>query len=686
MVKVFLRESASACLEQLKALCSSLTHACILVPNRTCQKNCIHFCTPNLPIFTPSQWMEILGLRPLKFEESLFLNTYDPFDDPAINSTNLLQMYPDSFRQHWLNWMQENEIHHFSDSTQTCVKKFPFNAVILYGHFATNNRTIITKILQKLNVNCYQILYNNPHNYQENKNIKSVENSKYFQSISTKNITTERYFVQKFLEKNPNAVCVALPGLSYDFLVRTPTNKNLETWLDWQEKGDLSCFLIYLKNYLKNDLNAFKEAKLKLEQAFSVCLTADFTILQASILKKEKHWLENFKQGFWPMKTSFVNFIQVLQKVMPDDFNPFFLKLPSFPFTISKEEFFTYLRRLINNQEKALKTVKRLEEVLYFPFPEYLIPHCVKSNKESNNQCTCSFIASALLEGKKVTVCASQIDNKKETLQNLYLSQKIFEIALKSKVISKTKTNLSLPPKALQNLSCKNWERFYICPLQTWLETILKTQKSSLYYFRIKPKIIGEWVHENLQFDQNPNTLENWLQIIQKKADVRWRNLKQNFEKNDQNIPQVLKTWHKKSLFWAQQMAFACQDLLSCELYSEWPLPTNAPFKGRIDLLAIKKNEAIIVDYKTAFHYLFTPKQINKGHGLQLWLYGTYLQSIGKSVYLRIIDRFGKSTQLDFDSTKPEVADIESWLNSVQKSGTYSHLPEEKKETLPLCL
>ena len=88
----------------------------------------------------------------------------------------------------------------------------------------------------------------------------------------------------------------------------------------------------------------------------------------------------------------------------------------------------------------------------------------------------------------------------------------------------------------------------------------------------------------------------------------------------------------------------------------------------------------------TAVHYFFTSKQINKGHGLQVWLYGSYLQSIGKSVQLRVVDRFGKSTQLDFDQTKPDVADIQSWFDSIQISGTYFNLPEENKEILPLCM
>ena len=88
----------------------------------------------------------------------------------------------------------------------------------------------------------------------------------------------------------------------------------------------------------------------------------------------------------------------------------------------------------------------------------------------------------------------------------------------------------------------------------------------------------------------------------------------------------------------------------------------------------------------TALHYLFTPNQINKGHGLQLWLYGSYLQSTGKTVELRVIDRLGRSTQLGFNQTKPDVTDIESWLHSIQKSGTYFNLPEENKEILPLCM
>jgi len=686
MVKVFLCESASACVEQLKALCCSLKRACILVPNHTYQQNCINFCSSNLPIFTPSQWMELLGLRPLKFEESLFLKTYDPFDDPCNNTANLLQVYPESFQQAWLHWMKENEIHHFSDSTQTCVKNLPFDSVILYGHFKPNNRNILVKTLQNLNVNGYQILYDNKVNFEKNEPIKSVENSEYFQAISTKNTTVERIFVQKFLEANSNTVCVELPGLSYKSLFHNSIDKHLETWLDWQEKENLSHFLIYLKNHLGKNLEAFKEVKLKLEKAFSVCLTDNFVFLQSYISEKENHWLENHKQGNWPKETSCETFSQILQKIIPENFKPFFLKLPLFPFVITKEEFFTYLRRIVSTPKDNLKKFKRFEEVFYFPFDAYLIPNCIHSNKENIDQQIRSFITSAILEKKKVTVCTPQVSNTKETLTYLYPSQKIFEIPLKNKGISKAKSNLSLPSKTLQKLSCKNWERFCLCPLQTWLETILKTQKTPSHYFRIKAKIIGEWVHENLQFNEQPTTLKDWLQIIQKNTDIRWVFLQKIFQQNDQNIPQILKSWHQKSLLWAQQMALACQDLLHYELYSEWPLPNNVPLKGRIDLLGIRKNEAVIVDYKTAVHYFFTSKQINKGHGLQVWLYGSYLQSIGKSVQLRVVDRFGKSTQLAFDQTQAEVADIQSWLDSIQNSGTYFNLPKENKEILPLCM
>lgn len=685
MVKVFLCESAITCLEQLKVLCNSLEKVCILVPNPTYKENCIEHCHLQTPILTPSQWMELLNLRPLKYEESLFFNTYDPFDDPAIIDTNLLQNYPENFQQDWLNWLKENNIHPFSDVALINKKTLPFDNAILYGHFKTNIHKPLLQNLQ--NLNCYQILHISEDSSHKNTENKSIEASAYFQSFEVKSIADERLFIQRFLKENTNAVCVQPPGQTYKPLFSKTTDNLIKTWLDWQEQGNLSHFLIYLKHNLGNDLKLFQQTKTKFEKAFSICLTDHFNLLQSYLLQqgKENDWLKNFKCGNWPKEAPFTDFIQILQEIIPHHFQNFFIKLPSFPFSTTKEQFFTYLHRFITHQNFNLKQIKHLEEVLYFPFQSYLIPHCVHTKKENLNHQILSFIRSTLSEEKNVTVCSSQIGNNKEVLQPLFQSKKFFKISSSNQKIWQPKTNLALPTKSLQQLSCKNWERFYLCPLQTWLESILKTEKIPLHTFRIKTKIIGEWVHQNLQFNQKPNSLKIWLQHIHKTATVRWEQLQSIFEKQ-QNIPQIIKNWHQKSLLFAQQMATACQDLLSCELYSEWSLPQDTLYKGRIDLLAIQGDTAIVVDYKTALHYLFTPKQINKGHGLQLWLYGSYLKSIGKSVQLRTIDRFGKPIQIDFDQTKPEVIDIENWLNSIQSSGIYKNLPEEKEESLPLCM
>ena len=222
MVKVFLCESATACLNQLKALCSSLKNACILVPNDFFQKNCIEFCKPNIPIFSLSQWMEILGLRPLKLTESLFLNTYDPFDDPASIDINSLNLYPQSFQQNWFSWMQANTIHSFSDIVHVPTNIIPFDSIILYGQFKTNIRNILLQNLQNLNLTCYQVLYTCKDINHKNENIEHLEKSTNFQSISIKNSTTERFFIQKFLEKNPNTICVELPEISYKSIYQNP--------------------------------------------------------------------------------------------------------------------------------------------------------------------------------------------------------------------------------------------------------------------------------------------------------------------------------------------------------------------------------------------------------------------------------------------------------------------------------
>lgn len=684
MVKVFLYESTIDCFNQLKYLYENLTNCCILVPNRTYQQNCIHFYKDSISVFTPSEWMKNLGLNPLKTEESLLIKTYDTFNDPTLITLKDLKSYPKTFQDEWIKWMKYEKINAFTDIIDNYTSNLHFHSAILYGQFNTSVQDYLLRSLKNLHIACYQILHIYKKSFLSENNQKNWETNKHLQVISFQNVFMEQQWVQKFLEKNPQTFCIQPLEQTYEPLLRKRAITLLDSWLDWQEQANLSYFLIYLDKYLVKDKKLFEQTKEKLEQAFSICLTNQFKCLQAYILKKESHWIKNFTQGDWPKEASFTDFIQILQKVLPENFKNFFKEIPNFNIKIIQKHFFNYLRRFINHNFKHFNTLKHFEEVLYFPFDNYLIPNCIYSQNEKNNYQLINFIHTTLANGKKIIVCSSQKNLKNETIKPLLNPKKIFELPTKEQKSLINKTKLHLPPQLLNRLSCKNWENFYLYPLQTWLKVLLKTQKIPLHYSKIKEKIIGEWVHQNLQFKQQPDTLKKWLDFIKKISDQRWIQLQAIFKQQNQNIPEILINWHLKSLSWSQKIATSCQDLLSWKLYSEWTLPDNAPIKGRIDLLAINNDTAIITDYKTSLHYLFSANQIDKGHGLQLYLYGKYLNTLKKSLILRVIDCFGKITQLDFNEIK--VSNIENWISSIQKSGQYTSIPSAKLKDMPISI
>ena len=122
-------------------------------------------------------------------------------------------------------------------------------------------------------------------------------------------------------------------------------------------------------------------------------------------------------------------------------------------------------------------------------------------------------------------------------------------------------------------------------------------------------------------------------------------------------------------------------------IYSEWALPDSSDFKGRIDLLAIDpiNEEAVVVDFKSALHYIFSARQINRGHALQLLLYGQQIQKLFKKVSLRVIRRNGQADSLTLLDIKTDTEKILNWIKDFQLQGNYYSLPEEDLEDLPLC-
>ena len=199
-----------------------------------------------------------------------------------------------------------------------------------------------------------------------------------------------------------------------------------------------------------------------------------------------------------------------------------------------------------------------------------------------------------------------------------------------------------------------------------------------------KAKICGEWVHENLGFETQPKNLETWQASIAEKAEKRWQTLELLFP---EKVPDQLQQWHTRTYRLSLQMAQACNDLLdgSWKLQSEYVLPKNSENSGRIDLLATRSKEAVIVDFKTATDYTFTTGKLNKGHGLQLLLYGRALEPYCKSIQLRVINGNCDNLILDLHTISPEVNPIEAWLAEVKRTGIFTNLPEEKADTLPFC-
>ena len=243
-------------------------------------------------------------------------------------------------------------------------------------------------------------------------------------------------------------------------------------------------------------------------------------------------------------------------------------------------------------------------------------------------------------------------------------------------------------PKELIRFSCKNWEYFYLWPRKTWLEKILKTVPVPLYPTVSKALFLGESIHDNLTFSRQPRDLNAWEQLIRQRSDVRWQRLCQcNGSKN-------ISLWrqrHQRALEYSLSMAGACEDLLhdGWKLYSEYVLPKESSYTGRIDLLAVhrEKQKIAVIDYKSGLNETLTPRTLKNGYGWQLLLYGQALQTLYPTyeVELRMVLRTGEAKLLRLNEVDEAVLEMNAWISDFQQSGLYEDLPDEKAEMLPLA-
>ena len=247
------------------------------------------------------------------------------------------------------------------------------------------------------------------------------------------------------------------------------------------------------------------------------------------------------------------------------------------------------------------------------------------------------------------------------------------------------KNTLHIPTELIR-FSCKDWERFYLCPRKTWLEKILKTTSVSLHPIASKALFWGESIHDNLLFQQPPHDLGTWRKLIRQRSEVRWEQLCRYHPKTS-----LLYHRHQRALEFSLKMAKACEEFLHDDwhLYSEYILPKESLYTGRIDLLAVhaKQQKVVIVDYKSGSNETFTQRTLQSGHGWQLLLYGDALQKLYPTyaVELRMILRTGKLMPLPLDKLHGELSEMNVWVETFRQSGIYENLPNEKSETLPLA-
>jgi hypothetical protein len=252
---------------------------------------------------------------------------------------------------------------------------------------------------------------------------------------------------------------------------------------------------------------------------------------------------------------------------------------------------------------------------------------------------------------------------------------------------TQAKNTLRIPTELIR-FSCKNWERFYLCPRKTWLEKILRTVSVPLYPTVSKALFLGESIHDNLIFPHQPRDWNTWRASIQQRSDARWQRFcRCNGSKN----MSLLRQRHQRALEYSLTMATACEEFLhdGWKLYSEYVLPKESLYTGRIDLLAVHqgKQKIAVIDYKSGLNETLTPRALKSGHGWQLLLYRQAMQTLYPmyEVELRMILRTGEAKSLRLDEVNDAVSEMNAWISDFQQSGLYEDLPDEKAETLPLA-
>jgi|GEM_PF-3444915 len=669
MVKAFLCETTKDCISRLQILMQKIQDVCVLFPSAHFYDLFVKFC-PQIDakrLFTPSKLLHELNEESFTEEIAYLFNEYEGSVDP-----NLFLLNPE-FHGNLSNY--EN-IGFLSENFFKRKASSPYKNCILYGPFPPQLLKAFVERLGKI----FSSIFIIKRNFKEDL-LKLSENIK---SYHVENITEEKLWVQKRLEKEDQIPFVAYDTKEFSALFDKRYDPVKLNGLAWQELGTLGSFLIYLRSITKDNA-LFESYKKDLMEAYKQCLVDDFTLLQQYLLEHDKSWIKTFKRWQFPQKANVNEYIQIFRQtelapIIPEKA---YEMLANCLLPYSKNQFFAYLRKILKKYSNASKeNILSWAEAIYLPIKDCYYIHAISDEQYTTKQLV--WLSEIEKAGGKMEVCASLMDEKgmrQTPLLSANNYEKFFDEFSHGKfTVAK---RLTLPQERVK-FSCKAWERFYLCPRRTWVDAVLKAEPISLDNHCLKTKIFGEWVHDNLQFEFPPKTLKDWHENIEKNSAARWDKIRELLK---DRIPYVFSQWHLRALRLSHKMAQSCEDLFNedWQLFSEYSLPKSAEYTGRIDLLAIKGKQAIIIDYKTAAHYTFTKQQIGKGHGLQLLLYGRQLQKIYDEIILRVIDKNGNNLTLNLSDISESVKDLELWMKTFISTGLYESLPQENANTLPLC-
>jgi hypothetical protein len=671
MVKVFLEKSAESCMERLNALMHEDSNYRIICPNAFFLKRLTIF-YPNLTqknLRTLSQlWCE-LGHTPIPKELTNLFAPINPFRDTTLQLIDGLKTLTKTENEMVNKWLTSEGFRTWEEISITnifcknCIFFGPFSSALLnelcrylkpfFEHFFAVKRMLKSTHLMPL---------------------KRTKGHKVY------NIQQERECVRKLSKEDTDFIAchpenwVELFQINNDFL--------RFCWINCQEERTLGYFLPYIYATIE-DKDRREACIKKLQKAQRACCCEDLLVLKEWLSQNEIETIP-FIDLDWPFEKPLGDFVHRLNTFPYETSSHVTWTLPKFletcPIKFKRRQFFAYLRNNIKHYQ--LEHLIPWEEALYLPIKKGCFLHGVSEQPTSDIQIL-SWLSEVENREGNLIVLVPERDEKGMPYRPLIPAVEQPEgFAQKINKFSNS-PDFILPIDYLK-FSCKNWERFRLSPIKTWLDTLLKVKKFDLISANARARICGEWVHENLEFETQPQTLFDWQRMISDKAASRWQILKNAFE---QNMATRFQQWHIWTLHLSLKIAQACSDLIGndWQLQSEYVLPKNAENAGRIDLLATRSKEAIIVDYKTAIDYTFTVGKLNKGYGLQLLLYGKALETHYENIQLRAVNGNGEIFTMNLCEIEPKITIITDWLQKIKQTAIYINPPEEQPNTLPLC-